>query len=152
MEIEIKHIRKEGFQTTPVYQTPGSVALDLHADIPDPIYMYYKDVLLIPTNVAINIQNPNIGGFIYPRSGLGHKHGIILGNGTGIIDSDYQGEIKVSLYNRNPFYREPPYKIYPGDRIAQLVFQPIVRVEWDLVDEFTTSTERGDGGFGHTGA
>jgi dUTP pyrophosphatase len=101
---------------------------------------------LIPTGMALHIKDPYLAGIILPRSGLGHRHGIILGNSVGLIDSDYQGEISVSIWNRSSDH----FTIQPGERIAQLVFMPIIQCEFEVVDEFVLS-ERGEGGFGHTG-
>lgn len=131
----------------PGYETPGSAGIDLRAMIDAPTEIYPKSVCLLPTGFAVHIEDPSRCAVIIPRSGLGHKHGIVLGNLVGLIDSDYQGELMVSCWNR----RERPYTVRPGDRIAQLVFLPIVRARLVQVDEFRAVSERGEGGFGSTG-
>ncbi len=131
----------------PSYATDGSAGIDLIACIYEPYNLQPKENLLIPSGIAIYIKNRDYAGFIYPRSGLGHKHGIILGNGTGVIDSDYQGEIKISCWNRS----DKNYTINPGDRIAQLVIQKLIQIKWDIVSSFTDESDRGKGGYGHTG-
>ena len=109
-------------------------------------YTHLGETKLIPTGLSIYIADPNLAAVILPRSGLGHKHGIVLGNLVGLIDSDYQGPLMVSVWNRG----HEPFKIEVGDRIAQLVFVPVVQAEFNIVNEFT-ETERGEGGFGHSG-
>ncbi|MFD1805253.1 dUTP diphosphatase [Pasteurella oralis] len=130
----------------PTYATTGSAGLDLRALIDEPITVAAGQTLLIPTGLSIYIADPNLAAVILPRSGLGHKHGIVLGNLVGLIDSDYQGPLMVSLWNRS----NEPFKIDIGDRIAQLVFVPVVQAEFNLVNEFT-QTDRSEGGFGHSG-
>ena len=130
----------------PDYATGGSAGLDLRACIDKPITIYGGETHLIPTGLAVHISDPSLAAVLLPRSGLGHKHGIVLGNLTGLIDSDYQGQIFVSCWNRG----KESYTINAGDRIAQMVFIPVAQVEFDLVDEFEDS-HRGEGGFGHTG-
>jgi dUTP pyrophosphatase len=130
----------------PTYGTDASAGLDLRACIDESLVMNPNEVKLIPTGLAIYIGDPNLTGMIMPRSGLGHKNGIVLGNLVGLIDADYQGELKISCWNRST----ESFTIQPGDRIAQLVFVPIVRVQFDVVEEFE-GTVRGEGGFGHTG-
>lgn len=132
----------------PQYQTPGSAAMDLRACIKETVVLKPRECLLIPTGIAIFINHDQYCAKILPRSGLGHKHGIVLGNGTGLIDSDYQGPLMVSCFNR----ANEDYPIVPGDRIAQLVFIPIVKPELCIVDQFDESaSQRGEGGFGSTG-
>jgi dUTP pyrophosphatase len=131
----------------PQYQTTGSAALDLIACHDEPLVLKPRDCILIPTGIAIFIDNANFCAKILPRSGLGHKHGIILGNGTGLIDADYQGPLMVSCLNRS----NSDYPLIPGDRIAQLVFLPIIKPELKIVDSFSSSSQRGEGGFGSTG-
>ena len=133
------------------YGTPGSAGIDLIACIDAPIMLERggKSVL-IPTGVAIHIKDPNYCAEILPRSGLGHKEGLVLGNGTGLIDSDYQGELFVSAWAR-PHGDVPGIVIKPGDRIAQLVFKPIVHADFKFVTAFDAESERGEGGFGSTG-
>ncbi|MFD0966778.1 dUTP diphosphatase [Seminibacterium arietis] len=130
----------------PAYATPGSAGLDLRALIDQEIELKPQETVLIPTGLSVHIADPNLAAVILPRSGLGHKHGIVLGNLVGLIDSDYQGPLMVSLWNRS----NEPFKIQVGDRIAQLVFVPIVQAEFNIVSEFE-QTERGEGGFGHSG-
>ena len=130
----------------PTYATEGSAAMDLRACIDTKLEISPKDTILIPTGIAFYIEDENYAGIILPRSGLGHKHGIILGNSVGLIDSDYQGELMVSLFNNS----EKEFSINPGDRIAQFLLIPVMSVEYNFVDDFK-STERSSGGFGHTG-
>lgn len=130
----------------PHYATLGSAGLDLRACIDEPMEILPGKTVLIPTGIAIYISNPQLAGVILPRSGLGHKHGIVLGNLVGLIDSDYQGELLISCWNRG----KNPFTIAVAERIAQLVIVPVVQAQFELVKEFVTS-ERGEGGFGHTG-
>lgn len=130
----------------PEYATGGSAGLDLRACLEAPATLNPGETLLLPTGLAIHIDDPAIAAIILPRSGLGHKHGIVLGNLVGLIDSDYQGQIFVSCWNRG----NTPFTIAVGERIAQMVFVPVIKSAFEIVDEFTEST-RGDGGFGHTG-
>ncbi|MFK5893961.1 MAG: dUTP diphosphatase [Pseudomonadota bacterium] len=130
----------------PKHATSGSAGMDLSALVEKEISLEPGETLLIPTGIAIHIANPGIAAIILPRSGLGHKHGIVLGNLVGLIDSDYQGQLFVSCWNRS----KNSFSISPGDRIAQLVFVPVIQPEFEVVNEFDLS-HRGDGGFGHTG-
>ena len=130
----------------PEYATPGSAGLDLRAMLAHDLTLEPGQTVLIPTGLAIHIADPGLAALILPRSGLGHKHGIVLGNLVGLIDSDYQGEIMVSVWNRG----KDSFTLNPLDRLAQLVVVPVVRVAFDTVTEFTPSV-RGTGGFGHTG-
>lgn len=130
----------------PAYSTEGSAGLDLRACIEAPQTLMPGATLLIPTGLAIYIEDPGYAAMILPRSGLGHKHGIVLGNLVGLIDSDYQGELMVSAWNRG----NETFTIEPGERIAQLIIVPVHQVAFDIVEEFTV-TERGDGGFGSSG-
>ncbi|MHB1946536.1 MAG: dUTP diphosphatase [Gammaproteobacteria bacterium] len=130
----------------PKYETSDSAGLDLRAVIDQPLELAPGATHLIPTGIAIHIGDPHLAAVILPRSGLGHKHGIVLGNLVGLIDADYQGPLMISCWNRG----QNVYTITPGDRIAQLVFLPIVRTDFEIVNEFKTS-ERGTGGFGHSG-
>lgn len=130
----------------PAYATPGSAGLDLRACLDNSLSLAPGQTALIPTGIAIYIGDANLCATILPRSGLGHKHGIVLGNLVGLIDSDYQGPLMVSMWNRGSEH----FTIEPGDRIAQLVFMPVVQAEFNLVNSFDT-TERGEGGFGHSG-
>lgn len=130
----------------PAYATEASAGLDLRAALEQPLQLAPGDAALVPSGLAIHIGDPRLCAVILPRSGLGHKHGIVLGNGTGLIDADYQGPLMISVWNRG---REP-FTMQPGDRIAQLVLLPMVRAQLQVVDAFETSA-RGAGGFGHTG-
>jgi dUTP pyrophosphatase len=130
----------------PAYATAGSAALDLRAAIDAPLQLAPGDAALVPSGLAIHVADPALCALVLPRSGLGHKHGIVLGNGTGLIDADYQGPLLISVWHRG---REP-FEIAPGDRIAQLLLVPIVRASLQVVDTFADSA-RGSGGFGHTG-
>ncbi len=130
----------------PRYETADAAGLDLRACVNAPLILEPGKTELIPTGISIYIANPHMTAIILPRSGLGHKHGVVLGNLVGLIDADYQGPLMVSCWNRS----ETVYTIQPGDRIAQLVFLPIVRAEFSVVNEFV-QTDRGEGGFGHSG-
>ena len=130
----------------PDYATPGSAGIDLRACVDEPLTLQPGDTELIPSGIAIHMEDPGLAATILPRSGLGHKHGIVLGNLVGLIDSDYQGQVFVSCWNRG----SEAFTIEPGVRLAQMVFLPVVQAEFELVEEFTES-ERGSGGFGHTG-
>jgi dUTP pyrophosphatase len=126
--------------------TSGSAGLDLRACLDAPLTLEPGKAELVPTGIAIHLEDPGLAAMLLPRSGLGHKHGIVLGNLVGLIDSDYQGEVKVSVWNRG----ERAYTIQPGERIAQMVVVPVVQVDFDVVGEFEASA-RGAGGFGSTG-
>ena len=130
----------------PSYTTSGSAAMDLRACINESIQLQSKKTVLVPTGLAFYIEDKKYAGIVLPRSGLGHKHGIILGNSVGLIDSDYQGELMVSLFNNST----KNFEINPGDRIAQFMLIPIILIDFDLVEEFE-KTERASGGFGHSG-
>ena len=131
----------------PAPATTGSAGMDLRAALDAPLPLEPNASALIPTGIAIHIGDPGFCAVILPRSGLGHKHGIVLGNLVGLIDADYQGPLMISCWNRGA----TAYTIVPGDRIAQLVFLPVARAEFRVVDEFAAS-QRGDGGFGHSGS
>jgi dUTP pyrophosphatase len=130
----------------PAYATAGSAGLDLRAILDAPLELAPGATALLPTGLAIHLDDPGLAAVILPRSGLGHKHGIVLGNLVGLIDSDYQGQLMVSCWNRG----QTTFTVQPGERIAQLVVVPVVQVEFDLVDDFASSA-RGAGGFGHSG-
>lgn len=130
----------------PNYATPGSAGLDLRAMLKEDKVIMPGETILIPTGLSIYVANPDMAALILPRSGLGHKHGIVLGNLVGLIDSDYQGELMVSCWNRGT----DAFTITVGERIAQLVLVPVIQAEFEFVSEFV-STERGSGGFGHSG-
>ena len=131
----------------PSYSTPGSAGMDLRACLEESLDLAPAETSLIPTGVAIFVADPGYAALILPRSGLGHKHGIVLGNLVGLIDSDYQGELMISAWNRG----SSNFTIEPGDRIAQLIVVPVQQVEFNIVSEFL-STERGTGGFGSSGS
>jgi dUTP pyrophosphatase len=130
----------------PAYATTGSAGLDLRAMLVAPLELQPGATSLVPTGLAIHIADPGLAAMILPRSGLGHRHGIVLGNLVGLIDSDYQGQLMVSCWNRG----SAPFTIAPGERIAQLVIVPVVQVQLQVVEDFTASS-RGAGGFGHSG-
>ncbi|AKO30713.1 deoxyuridine 5'-triphosphate nucleotidohydrolase [[Haemophilus] ducreyi] len=130
----------------PTYATTGSAGLDLRALIDSAITVEAGQTVLIPTGISVYIADPNLAAVILPRSGLGHKNGIVLGNLVGLIDSDYQGPLMVSIWNRS----DKPFTIEVGDRIAQLVFVPVVQASFNIVTDFE-QTSRGEGGFGHSG-
>lgn len=130
----------------PTYATQGSAGLDLRVCINEPLVIEPQQTVLLPTGLAIYIADPNLAAVILPRSGLGHKHGIVLGNLVGLIDSDYQGELKVSCWNRS----SEAFTVNPGERIAQLVLVPVIQAAFEVVNEFIQS-DRGEGGFGSSG-
>lgn len=130
----------------PQYATDGSAGLDLRAMLDTPLSIAPGQTVLLPTGFALHLADPGLAAVILPRSGLGHKHGIVLGNLVGLIDSDYQGQLQVSCWNRG----QQPFEVAVGERIAQLVIVPVVQAQFVLVEEFQQS-ERGAGGFGHTG-
>ena len=130
----------------PTYATDGSAGMDLRAAVEETTEIQPGETLLIPTGIAIYVEDPNMAAVVLPRSGLGHKHGIVLGNLVGLIDSDYQGQLFVSCWNRG----HESFSIEVGDRIAQLVIVPVIQAAFDIVDDFET-TSRGAGGFGHSG-
>ena len=145
-EVQIKILDPRVNDKLPRYATPGSAGLDLHACLTEPLTLNPGETQLIPTGLAIHLADPGYAAMILPRSGLGHRHGIVLGNLVGLIDSDYQGELMVSVWNRS----SDPYTIQPFDRIAQMVIVPVVQAKFRLVQEFKQS-HRGSGGFGHSG-
>jgi dUTP pyrophosphatase len=130
----------------PEYATSGSAGLDLRACLDSPLRLNPGETQLIPTGLSIFLEDPSTAAMILPRSGLGHKHGIVLGNLVGLIDSDYQGELMVSCWNRG----QQPFTIEIGERLAQLIIVPVIQAEFNIVEEFET-TDRGEGGFGHSG-
>lgn len=147
-KMQLKILNRDFYQQHPLphYATPGSAGLDLRACLTEALILKPSDTKLIPTGLSIHINNPYLAAMILPRSGLGHKHGIVLGNLVGLIDSDYQGELMVSCWNRG----NDTFTINPGERIAQLVMVPVTQVEFDVVETFA-ETERGEGGFGSSG-
>lgn len=132
----------------PTYATDGAAAMDLRACLSVPLTVQPGDTVLIPSGIAISIHNPALVALLVPRSGLGIKHGIVLANTVGVIDSDYQGEIGIGIFNRG----HAPYTIEPGERICQMMFVPVVQAALQVVTEFSSATERGAGGFGSTGS
>ncbi|PHI28064.1 dUTP diphosphatase [Budvicia aquatica] len=130
----------------PTYATTGSAGLDLRACLDAAVTLNPGETQLLPTGLAIHIADASLAAVILPRSGLGHKHGVVLGNLVGLIDSDYQGQLMVSVWNRG----QTAFVIEPGERIAQMVFVPVVQAEFNIVDDFESS-DRGEGGFGHSG-
>ncbi len=130
----------------PQYATAGSAGMDVRACLAEPLVLKPGDTALIASGIAIHIGDPGHAAMLLPRSGLGHKHGIVLGNLVGLIDSDYQGEVMVSCWNRG----DAPFTIQPGERIAQMIIVPVVQAQFEIVNEFTGSA-RGAGGFGHSG-
>lgn len=146
LQVKILDSRLGNEYPLPSYATDGSAGLDLRAMLENKTTLSAGETLLIPTGLAIHIKNPGYAAMILPRSGLGHKHGIVLGNLVGLIDSDYQGQLFVSCWNRS----HNSFDIEPGERIAQLVIVPVIQTELELVSEFDAS-ERGEGGFGHSG-
>lgn len=146
IELKILDHRLGGEFPLPDYATEGSAGMDLRAMLNAPLELGPGQTQLIPTGIAIHIEDPHLAAVILPRSGLGHKHGIVLGNLVGLIDSDYQGQLFVSCWNRG----NESFRIDVGERIAQLVILPVIKASFELVDEFQQS-ERGEGGFGHSG-
>jgi len=146
IQLKILDPRVNGEFALPGYATAGSAGIDLRACVDEPLTLEPGATELIPSGIAVHISDPALAAVILPRSGLGHKHGIVLGNLVGLIDSDYQGQVFVSCWNRG----QEAFVIEPGARLAQMVFVPVVQAEFEIVEEFTTS-DRGAGGFGHTG-
>ncbi len=146
MKIDVKILDERLHTAMPTYATPGSAGLDLRACLSEPLTLAPNAWQLVPTGMAIHLQDPNFAALILPRSGLGHKHGIVLGNLVGLIDSDYQGQLMVSAWNRS----STAFTIEPMERIAQLVIVPVVQAQFNLVSGFEAS-ERGEGGYGSTG-
>ena len=144
--IDVKVLDPRMAEQLPAYATPGSAGLDLRACLDAPLLLEPGQTQLIPTGLSIHIGDPGLAAVILPRSGLGHKHGIVLGNLVGLIDSDYQGPLMVSCWNRGPV----AFTVQPLERIAQLVIVPVVQASFRVVDDFGAS-ERGEGGFGSTG-
>ena len=146
LQVKVLDPRFGGEWPLPAYATEHSAGMDLRAALDAPLELRPGEAALVPSGVAIHLGDPGLCAVVLPRSGLGHKHGIVLGNGTGLIDADYQGPLMISLWNRG----DAAYSVSPGDRIAQLVLLPIVRATLQVVDTFEGSA-RGEGGFGHTG-
>ena len=147
MKLDVKLLDARLRDMIPAYATPGSAGLDLRACLEAPLTLQPNAWQLVPTGMAIHLKDPAYAALILPRSGLGHKHGIVLGNLVGLIDSDYQGQLMVSAWNRS----EVAFTIEPMERIAQLVIVPVLQAEFQVVDEFAQASERGEGGYGSTG-
>ena len=147
MKIDLKILDPRLKENLPQYATTGSAGLDLRACIDQAIDIEPGQTTLVPTGIAIHIADPRYAAMILPRSGMGHKHGIVLGNLVGLIDSDYQGPLMVSTWNRG----QSAFRLEPMERLAQLVIVPVVQAQFQIVDEFEQSTDRGAGGFGSTG-
>ena len=147
IELKILDSRLGDSIELPHYATEGSAGLDMRACIDEPLTVEPGETVLIPTGLAIHIGDASLAAVLLPRSGLGHKHGLVLGNLTGLIDSDYQGQVYISCWNRS----STKYEVQPGERIAQMVFVPVEQVRFNVVDEFDDS-DRGSGGFGHSGS
>jgi dUTP pyrophosphatase len=146
MKLDVKILDARMRDYLPAYATPGSAGLDLRACLDTQMMLEPGQTVLVPTGLAIHVGDPGYAALILPRSGLGHKHGIVLGNLVGLIDSDYQGELMISTWNRG----QTTFKLNPMERLAQLVIVPVVQAQFNVVDEFPPS-ERGEGGFGSTG-
>ncbi|MFM0174188.1 dUTP diphosphatase [Paraburkholderia sediminicola] len=146
MKLDLKILDARMREQLPAYATTGSAGLDLRACLDEPLTLKPGETALVPTGLAIHVGDPGYAALILPRSGLGHKHGIVLGNLVGLIDSDYQGQLMISTWNRG----ESTFVLNPMERLAQLVIVPVVQAEFNIVDDFETS-ERGAGGFGSTG-
>jgi dUTP pyrophosphatase len=147
MKLDVKILDARLRDSMPAYATAGSAGLDLRACVDEPLTLAPNAWQLVPTGMAMHLKDPAYAALILPRSGLGHKHGIVLGNLVGLIDSDYQGQLMVSAWNRS----EVAFTIEPMERIAQLVIVPVVQAQFHVVDEFTQASERGEGGYGSTG-
>ena len=147
MQIDIKILDSRLNDNLPAYATPGSAGLDLRACLDAPLTLQPNAWQLVPTGMAIYLEDPGYAALILPRSGLGHKHGIVLGNLVGLIDSDYQGQLMVSAWNRS----STAFTIEPMERIAQLVVVPVVQAQFKIVQEFPAASQRGEGGYGSTG-
>ena len=145
-KLDVRLLDRRLLEQLPHYATPGSAGLDLRACLDAPVTLKPGETTLVPSGIAIHLDNPSYAAMVLPRSGLGHKHGIVLGNLVGLIDSDYQGQIFISVWNRG----QADFTIQPMERIAQMVVVPVLQVEFNVVPEFVDST-RGGGGFGSTG-
>ena len=147
MQIELQILDQRLRDQMPAYATPGSAGLDLRACLDQPLTLAANAWQLVPTGLSIHLADPGYAAMILPRSGLGHKHGIVLGNLVGLIDSDYQGQLMVSAWNRST----TAFTIQPMERIAQMVIVPVVQARFNIVNEFASASERGAGGYGSTG-
>ncbi len=147
MKVDVKILDARMAPQLPAYATPGSAGLDLRACLDAPLVLEAGASALVPTGIAIHLQDPGYAALILPRSGLGHKHGVVLGNLVGLIDSDYQGQLMVSAWNRSA----QAYTLQPMERIAQLVIVPVLQAEFNVVADFAAPSARGTGGYGSTG-
>lgn len=147
MQVDIKILDERLREAMPAYATPGSAGLDLRACLTEPLTLAPNAWQLVPTGMAVYLADPHYAAMILPRSGMGHKHGIVLGNLVGLIDSDYQGQLMVSAWNRT----DVPFTIEPMERIAQLVIVPVVQASFNVVKEFADVSQRATGGYGSTG-
>ena len=147
MLIDVRIMDPRMAEQLPAYATPGSAGLDLRACLDEPLTLAPNAWQLVPTGLAVHLADPAYAAMLLPRSGLGHKHGIVLGNLVGLIDSDYQGQLMVSCWNRSP----TAFTIEPMERIAQMVIVPVVQAQFRVVDDFAAASERGAGGYGSTG-
>jgi dUTP pyrophosphatase len=147
MKVDLMVLDPRMANCLPAYATPGSAGLDLRACIDAPVALAPNAWQLLPTGLSIHLADPGYAAMILPRSGLGHKHGIVIGNLVGLIDSDYQGQLMVSAWNRS----DTPFTIEPMERIAQMVIVPVMQAEFNVVDKFASATERGVAGYGSTG-
>jgi dUTP pyrophosphatase len=147
MNIDLKIVDARMLEHLPAYATPGSAGLDLRACLDAPLTLQPNAWQLVPTGIAVHLKDPAYAAMLLPRSGLGHKHGIVLGNLVGLIDSDYQGQLMVSAWNRS----DVAFTIEPMERIAQMVIVPVVQATFHVVTEFAAPSERGEGGYGSTG-
>jgi dUTP pyrophosphatase len=147
MQVDIKILDERLREAMPAYATPGSAGLDLRACLGEPLTLAPNAWQLVPTGMALYLADPHYAAMILPRSGMGHKHGIVLGNLVGLIDSDYQGQLMVSAWNRT----DVPFTIEPMERIAQLVIVPVVQASFNVVNEFADVSQRATGGYGSTG-
>lgn len=147
LQVEVKILDERLYQHPPSYATAGSAGLDLRACLSAPLHLAPNAWELVPTGLAIHLADPGYAALLLPRSGLGHKHGIVLGNLVGLIDSDYQGQLMVSMWNRT----DTPFTIEPLERVAQLVIVPVMQAQFRMVEAFAQSSARGVGGYGSTG-
>ena len=147
LQVDLKILDERIREHMPVYATAGSAGLDLRACLDAPLTLQPNAWQLVPTGMAVHLNDPDYAALLLPRSGLGHKHGIVLGNLVGLIDSDYQGQLMVSVWNRS----DQPFTVEPLERIAQMVIVPVVQAQFNLVDDFAQTSTRGAGGYGSTG-
>ena len=147
LQVDLKILDERIREHTPVYATAGSAGLDLRACLDAPLTLQPNAWQLVPTGMAVHLNDPGYAALLLPRSGLGHKHGIVLGNLVGLIDSDYQGQLMVSVWNRS----NEPFTVEPLERVAQMVIVPVVQAQFNVVDDFAQASVRGAGGYGSTG-